>query len=110
MTRLLTIFSDITQLIEDENITIDDDLLIKIEKQLLVFKKNIQLQDIDKPDLVDGSVKLKRGRKPKYTDEERKSLNNERTKLSYMAKKEADPMFLHKQRVYKRIYRSQTNA
>ena len=109
MTKLLTIFSDITQLIEDDNITIDDDLLIKFEKQLLLFKKNIQLHDIDKPNL-DGSIKLKRGRKPMLSSEERKSLNNERTKLLYIAKKEADPMFLNKQRVYKRIYRTQTSA
>ena len=73
MAKLLTMFSDITQLIEDDNINIDDDLLIKLEKQLLLFKQHIQSPNIDNIELSDGT-KLKRGRKPKYTEDEKKKL------------------------------------
>jgi dTDP-D-glucose 4,6-dehydratase len=92
MTKLLTIFSDITQLIKDENTTtIDDNLLIK-------FEKNIQSHDID------YTIKRKRGPKQKYTDDERKELNIIKT-LAYYNEKKNDPMFLENKRLYMREHR-----
>lgn len=127
MTNVLNALYDIIFLIEnDSDNAININLLNELEKRLSLFKKNTLKKngltslslDRDGCSIIEESkevdlcsyVKQKPGRKLQYTDAERKALGNERTKLSYIKKKEEDPLFLQKLSLHRRAYKAKSNG